>query len=303
MKKLKYTFKIIKEAGGFFTEKDVFTHAAALAYYTVFSLAPMLVIIIFSTSRVYDENQVRNFLFNELGGLIGKQGANNLALTIDNVADIEPTLWSTILGVGLLIFSSTTVFITMQNALNNIFDVKTKAKGLGILKMIRDRVLSFTLLLGLTFILIISLSVNALISAFIEKLEAWMGMISSIVAVSIALFLPLLIISILFAMIFKFLPDVKLSWRETIFGAISTAILFSIGKELIGIYIGQINLGDVYNTAGSIMILMVWIFYASVIFLFGACITKAHVIDSSGGDYVQPEDYAVKTEKREIELD
>lgn len=297
---LSFLFTLLKDAFTKFMEDDLMTHAAALAYYTIFSLPPMLLVILYTATRFYDEVQVKAAIFGEIETLIGAQSATQLANSIDKLGVYDTNSWAAILGIGTLIFTSTTVFVTMQNALNRTFKVKAKPKGWGILKLIKDRLLSFTFLIGIAFILLVSLTINALISAFNNRLESVIGDVSAAITAIVSLILPLVIITILFAMIFKFLPDAKLKWKDTWVGAIFTAILFSGGKYLIGFYIGNSQTANLYEAAGSVMIIMLWVFFASSIFLFGAVFTYIHAEYMEGE--VLPQDYAVKVVKKEIEI-
>lgn len=289
---LQFYWNVLKKSFSKFSKDDIFTHAAALAYYTIFSLPPMLLIILYTVTFFYDEVQVQEAIFTEIAALVGTEGAQQLLQTIEKLQIFRPNWWATVLGIGILTFTSTTVFVTMQSTLNKIFRVEVKPQGFGILKMIRDRILSFTLLIGLGFILLVSLTVNALISAFAKYLETSIGSVSLVFSLLTSIVLPFLIITILFATIFKLLPDVNLKWRDTWFGAILTSVLFNIGKHLISFYIGNSNIVGLYDAAGSVMVIMVWVFYASLIFMFGAVFTYVRM--QSFGDQVKPSDYAVK---------
>ncbi len=292
-------WNILKNSLTKFSEDDIFTHAAALSYYTIFSLPPMLVVILFTTTRFYDESVVKNALYNQIGSMVGKEGAQQLLQTIEKMNVFEPSLWATILGVGILIFTSTTVLVTMQNALNKIFEVKAKPEGWGILKMITDRFLSFTLLIALGFVMLVSLSVNAIIETFGKYLQDLYGGFSILLYTLTNWILPFAIITIMFALMFKFLPDARLKWNDTWFGAILTSILFMAGKHLISFYIGTSNVAGLYDAAGSIMVIMVWVFYASIIVMFGAVYTFVHT--KMRGRKIKAMDYAVKVEQIEIE--
>lgn len=298
---LNFFFTILKESITKFLEDDLMTQAAALAYYTIFSLPPMLLIILFTATRFYDEITVKAAIFGEIEELIGHSSAEQLALTIDKLGFYDSSFWAASVGIGTLIFTSTTVFVTMQNALNQTFKVKAKPKGYGILKMIKDRVLSFSILIGIAFILLVSLTINALISTFSNYLENAIGGLSMTLTAITSLILPLIIITFLFAMIFKYLPDAKVKWKDTWAGAFFTAICFTIGKYLIGFYIGNSQTANLYEAAGSIMVIMVWVFFASIIFLFGAVFTFVYAKFMSGG--IRPADYAVKVIQKEVKIE
>jgi len=293
-------FKILKNAVNKFLEDDLMTNAAALAYYTIFSLPPMLLVILVTATQFYNETEVKSAIFGEIEDLIGPKSAIQLAGTIDRLGVFDTVSWATVVGAGTLLFTATTVFVTIQNALNKTFEVKAKPKGLGILKLIRDRLLSFSFLIGIGFLLLVSLVIDAFISSFINYLDSQFGHLSTVVAVLTSTLVPLVILTLFFAMIFKFLPDVKLKWKDTWRGAIFTAICFSIGKDLIGLYIGNSQTANLYEAAGSVMVIMVWVFFASAIFLFGAVFTYEQAKWSNGK--VPPSDYAVKVAKKDVAI-
>jgi membrane protein len=298
---LKFYWNVLVDSFSKFSKDDIFTYAAALSYYTIFSLPPMLLIILYTATLFYNEGEVKDVLFSEIGDLVGQEGTQQIIQTIENLQIFKPTVWATALGIGVLIFTSTTVFITMQNALNKIFRVKPNPQGLGIFKMIKDRVLSFSLLIGLAFILLVSLAINSLIAAFGDYLQDWIGDISLVLTFLTSAVIPFLIITLLFATIFKLLPDATLKWRDVWFGAVVTSILFNIGKYLISFYIGNSNVAGLYDAAGSIMVIMVWVFYASLIFMFGAVFTFVRM--KKMGDRVKASEFAtqykvIKTENQ-----
>jgi len=230
---IKYShWNILKVSLTKFSEDDIFTHAAALAYYTIFSLPPMLLIILFTTTRFYDKTTVEEAMRNQIGNLVGVDGATELFNTIEKMNVFEPTLWATILGIGILIFTSTTVLVTMQNTLNKIFNVKAKPEGWAILKLVMDRILSFALIIGIAFVMLVSLSVNAFLETFGNYLQELYGGFSIILSLLTTWILPFIVITLLFALMFKFLPDANLKWNDTWFGAILTSLLFIAGKSL-----------------------------------------------------------------------
>ncbi len=294
-----FHWKILKASLVKFSEDDIFTHAAALSYYTIFSLPPMLLIILYTTTRFYNKATVEEAMRNQIGSLVGADGASELFKTIEKMNVFEPTLWATILGIGILIFTSTTVLVTMQSALNKIFDVKAKAEGWAILKMVMDRILSFALIIGIAFVMLVSLSVNAFLETFGNYLQQLYGGFSIILSILTTWILPFVVITLLFALMFKFLPDARLKWNDTWFGATLTSLLFMAGKYLISFYIGTSNVAGLYDAAGSIMVIMVWVFYASIIVMFGAVYTRVHT--EMKGKKIKAMDYAVKVESYEIE--
>ncbi|MBI1226722.1 MAG: YihY family inner membrane protein [Bacteroidetes bacterium] len=300
---IKFYWEVLKASFSKFSDSDVLTQSAALSYYTIFSLPPMLLVILKTTTQFYSESEIKQTIFGEIGGLVGRDGAQQLMSTIDKMNIYQPTWWATALGIGVLLFTATTVFITMQNALNLIFEVKPAehTKGFGILKMLRDRAISFALLISMAFILLVSLVVDAIITSFGKYLGDLVGDVSAVMVMATSILLPLAIITLLFAMLFKFLPDAKLDWRDTWFGAFVTAVLFSLGKFLIGFYIGSSSAANLYDAAGSILVVMLWVYYASAIFLFGATFTFARAKKLNGR--VKPEDYAQRVIQTEVKLE
>lgn len=296
---LQFWWKVITRSFTHFSEDDIFTHAAALSYYTIFSLPPMLLIILYTTTLFYDAETIKSALHEQISELVGVASAQELLLTIENLSVFQPTFWATALSIGILIFTSTTVFVTLQNALNKTFRVKPKITGWGILYLIKARVLSFSLVIGVAFILLVSLVVNALVESFGQYIEGLFGFVSFILTFMTTIILPFAINTLLFAMIFKFLPDAKLKWSNTLFGAILTSVLFVIGKYLISFYIGNSSVSGLYDAAGSVMVIMVWVFYASIIIMYGSVFTYSYLKEKEGR--IKAEDYAVKVKFKEIE--
>ena len=298
---LKFYWNVLVKTFSKFSDDDLFTNAAALSYYTIFSLPPMLLVIVVTASQFYNKATVEETLFSQIGQLVGADGARQLSETIKKLNLFEGEWWAIAMGIGALIFTSTTVFVTMQNTLNKIFKVKPKPEGLGILKLIKDRVLSFTMLIGVAFILLVSLVIDALLAVFNNYLENWIGVFSTSLMVIISMIVPLVIITVMFAAIFKFLPDAEMKWKDTWFGAIITALLFSVGKYGISFYIGQSNIAGLYDAAGSIMIIMVWVFYASLIFMLGAVFT--FVYTKMMGEKIEASEFAVKVKVVKMEVE
>lgn len=299
MSTIPFYWEVLKESVYKFSDDDLFTYAAALSYYTVFSLPPMLLIILFTTTRFYDEATIKEAIFGQIGNLVGRDGAIQLMATIEKLNVFSPSIWTTIFGIAVLIFTSTTVFVTFQNILNKIFRVKAKPEGWAILKLARDRALSFALLIGVAFILLVSLVVNAVIEAFGSFLQKIFGEVSFVVNMFTTVLMPLFVITILFAMMFRYLPDTKLEWKDTWFGAIITSVLFVLGKYLISFYIGNSDVAGLYDAAGSVMVIMVWVFYASIIIMFGAVFTYTR--KKLNGERMPAIGYAVKVVYKEIE--
>jgi membrane protein len=294
MSGLEFYWNVLKKSVSKFIEDDIFTHSAALSYYAIFSLPPMLLIVLSITNIFYKADGVKGVLFDQIEVLVGNEGAQQLIESIENIHVFESTIWGTIISIAVLIFTSTTGMVTMQNALNKIFNVKPKPENSGFLEIVRDRFLSFALLISFSIILIISLVVDTLITAFESYMEDWIVGSSTTLTLLSSTALSFIIITLELAMIFKFLPDVKLKWKDVWFGAILTSILLGLSKYLISFYIGKSNIAGLYDAAGSVMVIMVWVFYIFLIILFGAIFTYSRI--KMLGESLPTSDNAIKIE-------
>lgn len=277
MSGLQFYWNVLKKSVSKFIEDDILTHAAALSYYTIFSLPPLLLIVLSITKLFYKADAVKGVLFAQIEVLVGNEGAQLLMKSIENIHIFETTFWATIISIAVLIFTSTTGLVTMQNALNKIFKVKPKPENSGFLEIIKDRFLSFALLISFSIILLISLVLDASITAFESYMKDWIVGSSTTLTLLSSTALSFIIITLELAMIFKFLPDVKLKWKDVWFGAILTSILLGLSKYLISFYIGKSNIAGLYDAAGSVMVIMVWVFYIFLIILFGAVFTYSRI--------------------------
>lgn len=245
--------------------------AAALAYYTSFSLAPILLIAIAVAGLVFGAEAARGAISRELSGLVGPRIGEGIEILLKG--DWQPRIGTlaTILGGIALLFGASGVFGELQDSLNIIWKVKRKT-GRGIWRTIRDRFFSFVMVLGLGFLLLASLVLSAALAALGQPLAGWAGQGLFIQMLSQALFL--LVITALFGAAFKLLPEARTRWRDVAVGALLTAALFTLGKFLIGLYLGKTALGSTYGAAGSFVLMLLWINYSSQIFFFGAEFTK-----------------------------
>jgi membrane protein len=296
----KKIWELLKNTFQKFNDEDTLGDAAALAYFTIFSLPPILIIVIHTAGLFFAEADIKKEIFNQMSGLVGADGAKQLEQTIAQVGVLRTSIWNTTIGLITLFITSTTVFVTIQTTLNSIFRVKPKPKK-GYIKILRDRALSFAMILGVAFILLTSLILEALVSFFSTIIEHRLPRLGTAVIFTTSWGLPFIITTILFAMIFKFLPDARIQWRDTIVGALVTAFLFSVGKFLIGFYVGQSNVATIYDAAGSVLVILVWIFYTSVIFFLGAQFT--YVYARFFGTHIRPASYAVRIVVKELEVD
>jgi membrane protein len=265
---------VLKAAIGRFVDTDMPTQSAALAYYMVFSLPPMLFIVFWTGELMYQEVEIRETVFSEIGALVGEEGARQLMGTIEGLNIEHPNLLAKLVGIVILLFTASTALVTIQNALNRLFEVPpADTMGKGIWQFIRHRLVSFAMLIILSFILSVSLIVDAAISALDLSLAAWLGQFSHALVVIDSLLVELLAMTLLFALMFRYLTDARLKWRDILISALLTAVLFSLGEYLIGYLIGSNEIANLYDAAGSVLVLMLWVFYASAILFFGASFT------------------------------
>ena len=253
--------------------------SAALAYYTIFSLAPMLLIIIAVTGFFLGQRDVvQSQVLIQIQGLLGVEGKDFVASLLESASNPAKGIIATIVGIVTLLFGALGVFNELHNALNTIWEVKEEeTKGFleSIKKVIFSRLLSFSMLLGIGFLLLVSLVISATLSAVQETVGNAIP-VSEILLQIVNLVISIVVITVLFALIFKFLPDAEIAWRDVWLGAFVTAALFSLGKFLIGIYLGNSAVASSFGAAGSLVLLLLWIYYSAQILLFGAEFTQVY---------------------------
>lgn len=294
-----FYYRILKTTVGRFVEREAFTYAAGLSYYTIFSLPPMLMVIIYSTTLFYDREAMRKTIFGEIADIVGSDSASQLASTLDRIGLFEGNWVNSAISIAALLFTSTTVFATMQRALNRMYGVQPKPDKSGILKLIFDRLTSFALLLSIGFILLVSLVIDALLDTASEFLGQFLPQISLIITNLASAVMPIVVVSILFTLLFRYLPDVRLKWRDTIVGALLTTVLFGIGRYGISFYIEQSTTTDLYDAASSVMVIMLWVFYASLILIFGGVFTAVYAEEKRGK--LPTTDYSVRVQYQKVE--
>jgi membrane protein len=295
--KVKETLKWAKNSGNLiiasfkaFIEDRALTMSAALAYYTVFAMAPLLIMFLSLASLFYGEDAINRKLFQEINGLVGNQAALQIQDILRKISLSNNSTIAVILGVITLFIGATGVFVEMQDSINQIWRVKAKPEK-GWKQLLINRVLSFSMIIGLGFLLIVSLIINGLILALSDQLSQYFPYLTILVINIFNVGLTCVIISALFAIIFKFLPDVEIGWKDVRIGAFFTATLFIVGKFLIGIYIEKVGPGSAYGAAGSLIVILVWVYYTSAILYFGAEFTQ--VYSECYGGKIKPASYAV----------
>jgi membrane protein len=257
-----------------FFKEDVLTQAAALAFYMIFSLPSMLLIILWIAARFNKEVVVREAISLEIGDLVGRGGAQQMIATAEQINIHEPSWWASAMGIALLLFTATTVMVSVEISLNRIFEVQpAEAKGFGIGLMLRDRCICLCLMIAFSFLLLVSVGLQTMIAKFGNYSVIWLGGISIYMVFFNSFFVELALTTLLFALLFRYLPNTKLQWQDIWLGALVTAILVAAGEYLIGYFLGGRTVANLYQAAGNVLLVMLWIYYASAIFLFGATFT------------------------------
>lgn len=270
----KTIFTLLKETGSDWLEDKASRLAAALAFYTLLSLAPLLVLVVSIAGLVFGDDAARGEVTGQLQALIGTDGAKAVESVLANAKTPSSGILGTIVGVAILLFGASGVFGELQDSLNVIWEVQPRP-GRGIKGFIRDRFFSFTLVLGVAFLLLVSLVLSAGLAAagslFEQRLpggEVMWQVINFVISIGT--------ITVLFGLIFKVLPDVKIQWRDVWIGALFTAVLFTLGKFAIGLYLGRSTIASPYGAAGSVVVLVVWVYYSAQILFFGAEFTQVY---------------------------
>jgi membrane protein len=276
--KPKHLFVLCRKAVSAWIDDFAPSMGASISYYTVFSLAPLLVIVIAIAGAIFGRDAVQGEVVAQLQGLIGRDGALAVEGLIKSAAEPSKGLVAGGISIVVLIIGATTVFAELQSALDRIWHVPEADKPSGIWAVLRARVLSFGLILGLVFLLMVSLLVSAGVAAF----GGWAGGLMpgwELLLQVLNVLISMAITTVLFAMIFKFMPTADVAWRDVGVGAVVTAVLFEVGKMLIGLYIGKSGVAESFAAAGSLVVLLAWVYYAAQIFLLGAEFTKVYAED------------------------
>ena len=282
-------FELLKETFTEWQQDKASRLAAALAYYTIFSLSPLLVIAVAIAGAVFGEEAAKGQIVGQIEGLVGTEGATVIQTAIENASQPDVSNVASWISIIVLFFGASGVFAQLQDALNTVWNVEPKPGG-GIIGFITKRILSFSMVLVIGFLLLVSLVLSAALSA--------LGNFNSNLLPEFSYFWQILnqaisfgIIIVLFAMIYKYLPDVKISWSDVWIGAFITSLLFVIGKYALGLYLGRSSLGSTYGAAGSLIVLLAWVYYSAMILFFGAEFTQVYA--ARYGSKIVPDDDAV----------
>jgi len=297
---LKNTWKLLKQSITDFSNDRAIKLSAALAYYTIFSLPGLIIIIIWVSDLFYGKEAVEGSIYGQIAGFVGKDAALQVQEIIRNASLSNESGFATVVGLVTLIIGATSVFGEIQDSINLIWHLKAKPrKGRGWLKLIINRLLSFSVVVSLGFLLLVSLILNGMMDVLIGRLTQLFPETQVILAYIVNVLLTFGITAFLFGLIFKVLPDARIRWRHVRAGAFTTAALFMIGKFLIGLYLGQSKMSSAYGAAGSVIIILLWVYYSAIILYFGAAFTRVYAI--SQGSHIYPNNYAVWIEQVEVE--
>ncbi|MFD2513109.1 YihY/virulence factor BrkB family protein [Pontibacter locisalis] len=297
---IKETFPLFKNSASEFMENNSLRLAAALAFNAIFSIPPLLIIIIRIAGAVFGDKAVSGQLSQQISSAIGPSAAKEVETIIQNAQMSESggiALW---IGIGTLIFAATTFFVTLQQSLNTIWNLKVKPSN-GFLRMVKERLFSFGIILSIALLMLLSFVVSAAVSFMSDYISQLLPGVGIWVIKLIDFILSVGIITLLFTLIFKYLPDATIRWKDTLVGAFVTALLFTIGKFLISWYIGTSDPGSAYGAAGSIIIILVWIYYSSLIVFYGAEFTQEFA--RKFGQRIHPKPHATFVEEREVHED
>lgn len=292
--KIKVIIRLLKETFQEWQDDNASRLAASLAYYTIISLAPLLILVIAIAGAVFGEEAARGEIVYQIQGLVGTEGAKVIETAIENSNKPDVRNFASLISLVVLIFGASGVFAELQDALNIIWEVKVKpGQGIGI--FIRKRILSFSAILGIGFLLLVSLVISAVLSIFNTYFSSLIPGIDFIWQI-INFFVAFGIVTLLFAFMFKYLPDAEISWRDVWMGAMITSLLFSIGKQALGAYLGGGSFGSTYGAAGSLVVILVWVYYSAQILFFGAEFTQVYA--RRYGSKIVPDKHAVAINKR-----
>ncbi len=289
----------MKDALAGWWNDDIPHLGAAISYYTIFALAPILIVAIAIAGFAFGADAVRGEIVGQIQGLVGHSGAVAVQAMLEGASNHSSGILATVVGLLTLFLGATGLFLELQTALNLIWRVKPKTDA-GVRGMLRQRAVSFGLVIGVGFLLLVSLVVSAALAALDKYFgEAFPGYV--VLGQALNVVVSLGVVTLLFAMVYKTLPDVKLQWRDVWAGSVVTAGLFTIGKYLIGLYLGTSTTASSYGAAGSVVVLLLWVFYSSQIVLLGAEFTRAWV--QRGGVIPRPEEYADKCPEPKVVID
>ncbi len=287
---VRHWLSILAAALRHWLDSQAFIYAAALAFFTVFSIAPILVVVVALVGLVIGERAVQGELFTQLEETLGSEAAGVVQTAVVNSQIDQSGFIPALVGIVATIIGATTVFAQMQQSLNQIWGVAPRPKRNNLWALLKSRLLSLTIILAIGFIMMVSLLLSVVLRSVMAFAEEWLP-VPAWAMVGMEWGLSLLVITLLFAAMFKILPDVLLAWRDVLLGAFITALLFTIGRSFISVYLAYTATASAYGAAGSLALLLLWVNYSSMILLFGAAFTRAHL--EGRGKPIRPKNVAV----------
>lgn len=293
-------WKIIKRSAVEFISDNGVKLSASLSYYTIFAIGPFLITIISLAGIFYGKEAVQGKLFSEINNVVGNVAARQIQDIIQNIEKSQLSTSGAIIGVIVLLIGATGVFTEIQDSINYIWSIRAKPRK-GWLRLLINRLISFSLIISIGFLLLVSLIINAVVELLHDQLTVNFPDVTIYVFQVVNYIVLLTVITALFSIIFKVLPDATISWKDAMRGSLFTAVFFLLGKFLIGLYLAQSNIGVTYGAAASIVLILLWVYYTSIILYFGAEFTKVLALTKGSG--IKPDDTAVfivKHESKEI---
>ncbi len=301
MKTIKKIYFFIKEVIDKWVDDKAAKLGAAVSFYTIFSLAPLLIIAISVAGVIFGEDAARGRIVTEIHGLIGREGAEVVQTAIKNANQSSSNWYAIVFSIVTLIIGSTVVFVEIQDSLNMIWKVKPKPERNPIIGFLKDRLISFAMVVATGFLLLVSLLISTVLSALADYItKSFVSIPIQLLQIS-NIIISFSVIFILFAMIFKVLPDVQIAWSDVWVGAAVTSGLFVLGKYLIGLYLGTSTLSSTYGAAGSLVVLLLWIYYSAQILYLGAEFTQ--VYSNRFGSGIKPADAFMRYKQKDTLLD
>jgi membrane protein len=281
---LRSIFELVKQTASEWIDQDVSRLGAALGFYTLFAIAPLFVIVLAIAGLWFGEAAARRELFSQVSGLVGSEGAQAIQAFVSVAHKPKTGAWAAFIAMATLFVGATAVFVHLQDALNSLWGVR-RVRGRGLRNFIKDRLLSFALIVGIGFLLLVSLVLTAGLSA-LGRFRVGLLPVQETIWQGINFVFSFGVLTLLFAMIFKVLPDVKIAWRDVWMGASITALLFNLGKLLFGLYLGRSGVTSAYEAAGSLVIVLLWVYYSAQILFFGAKFTQ--IYSNRYGSHLEP---------------
>lgn len=296
---LSKTWYLLKTTFNEFNDDNAIKLSASLSYYTIFALPPLMIIIITICGFFFGKDAVTGQLYGQINGLVGNDAAIQIQNAIKNVELSESNVFATVFGGIMLLIGASGVFAEIQSSINFIWGLRAKPNK-GVKKFIQNRLMSFSMIASVGFLLLVSLLVNSAMDLLSDRLKLYFPESTVYLFYVLNILIVFLIITLLFAIIFKTLPDGNIKWKDALIGASSTSVLFMIGKFAIGFYLGSSTVATVYGAAGSIIIILLWVYYSAIILYFGAEYTKVYA--RAFGGSISPNEYSVEIQKEVFEI-